>query len=41
MLIMKARCVKFEPCGVRTISNVGSEAIGIYQKLNPDVEVVE
>lgn len=34
-------CEKFEPCGVRTISNVGSEAIGIYQKLNPDVEVVE
>lgn len=34
-------CEKFEPCGIRSISNIGSEAIGIYQKLNPDVEIVE
>ncbi|WP_407972033.1 hypothetical protein ACJ51O_31035 [Burkholderia pyrrocinia] len=34
-------CEKFEPCGIRSISNIGSEAIGIYQKLNPGVEVVE
>lgn len=34
-------CEKFEPCGIRAISNIGSEAIGIYKKLNPDIEVVE
>lgn len=34
-------CEKFEPCGIRSISNVGSEAIGIYKKLNPDVEIIE
>ncbi|WP_155632746.1 hypothetical protein [Burkholderia cepacia] len=34
-------CDKFEPSGIRSISNVGSEAIGVYRKLNPDVEVVE
>ncbi|WP_155641937.1 hypothetical protein [Burkholderia cepacia] len=34
-------CEKFEPCGIRSISNVGSEAISIYKKLNPDFEVVE
>ncbi|MCA8119520.1 hypothetical protein LGN07_12415 [Burkholderia cepacia] len=34
-------CERFEPCGIRSISNVGSEAIGIYKKLNPDIEVVE
>ncbi|VWB09501.1 hypothetical protein BLA23254_00274 [Burkholderia lata] len=34
-------CEKFEPCGIRAISNIGAEAIDIYQKLNPGVEVVE
>ncbi len=34
-------CEKFEPCGSRSISNVGAEAIDIYKKLNPDFDVVE
>ncbi|VWC51035.1 hypothetical protein BLA9940_03594 [Burkholderia aenigmatica] len=34
-------CEKFEPCGIRSISNIGSVAIGIFKKLNPDVEVIE
>ncbi|HDR9483824.1 TPA: hypothetical protein QDC20_001133 [Burkholderia aenigmatica] len=34
-------CEKFESCGIRVISNVGSVAIDIFEELNPDVEVVE
>ncbi|WP_454873656.1 hypothetical protein [Paraburkholderia xenovorans] len=34
-------CEKSEPCGLYAISNIGAEAIGIYEKLNPDVEVVD
>ena len=37
----KKVCEKFEPCGIYAISNVGAEAVGIYEKLNPGVKVVE
>ncbi|HIH2753099.1 hypothetical protein L3V59_28875 [Burkholderia aenigmatica] len=37
----KKICEKFEPCGIYAISNIGAEAVGIYEKLNPGVRVIE
>ncbi|TDY25561.1 hypothetical protein B0G81_6039 [Paraburkholderia sp. BL6665CI2N2] len=37
----KEVCEKFDPCGIYAISNIGSEAISIYEKLNPGIEIVE
>ncbi|MDR5760447.1 hypothetical protein [Caballeronia sp. LZ035] len=37
----KKVCEKFEPCSIYAISNVGAEAVAIYEKLNPDIDVVE
>ena len=36
-----AACHKFEPCGLYAISNIGAEAISIFEKINPDVQVIE
>lgn len=36
----KSVCNRFEPCGDYSVSNIGSKAIDIYEKLNPGVEII-